>query len=93
MYKMRFVKTFESYNNEQEYINDIIDLLSNYNIRPVVLNQIINGYRDQIINYFNDGKQPKFFVDEIVKEFELDSGGFLSQRMGSKSWQDSIKYL
>ena len=90
---MRFVKTFESYNNEQEYINDIIDLLSNYNIRPLVLRQIIDGYSDQITNYFNDGKHPKFFVDEIVKEFELDSGGFLSHRLGTKSWQDSIKYL
>ena len=85
--------TNESYNDEQEYINDIIDLLSNYNIRPVVLTHIINQYEDQITNYFNDGKSPKFFVDEIVKEFELDSGGFMAQRMGSKSWQDSIKYL
>ena len=85
--------TNESYNDEQEYINDIIDMLSNYNIRPVVLTHIINQYEDQITNYFNDGKSPKFFVDEIVKDFELDSGGFLSHRLGSKSWQDSIKYL
>lgn len=90
---MRLIKTFESYSNLQDYINDIIDILSNYNIRPIILNQIINGYEDQIVNYFNDGKHPKFFVDEIVKEFELDTGGFLSQRVGSKSWQDSTKYL
>jgi hypothetical protein len=90
---MRHIKTYESYSNLQDYVNDVITLLSKYNIRPVVLNQIIDGYFDQITNYFNDGKHPKFFVDEIVKEFELDSGGFLSHRLGSKSWQDSIKYL
>ncbi len=83
----------ESYSNIDEYKNDIIDLISQYNIRHIVLNQLLEFYEDRINQFYNEGKHPKLFVDEIVKELELDSGGYLAQRMGSKSWQDSTKYL
>lgn len=83
----------ESYSDIDEYVNDIKSMLSKYNIRPLVLNQIIDGYQSKIEEYFNVGKYPGLFVDEIVKDFELDSGGYNSVRVGSKSWQDSVKYL
>lgn len=85
--------TNESYNDIQEYTNQILTSLKKYNIRPVVLNKLIEQYETEISQYYEEGKDPKFFVDEIVKELELDSGGFLAQRMGSKSWQDTTKYL
>jgi hypothetical protein len=84
----------EAYNNEQEYINDIIDQFKDYNIRPVVLNDILDFYNDEITDNYNNDKQPKEFVDMIVKDMELDSGGFMSQRMGSAGWNNKvIKYL
>ena len=85
--------TNESYNDVQEYQNDIKELLSNYNIRPVVLTHILDEYEQQIQEFYDEGKHPKLFVDEIVKDFELDSGGFLSQKVGSKGWNQVIKYL
>ena len=84
----------EAYNNEQEYINDIIDQFKDYNIRPLVLNDILDFYNDEITDNYNNDKQPKEFVDMIVKDMELDSGGFMSQRMGSAGWNNKvIKYL
>jgi len=84
----------EAYNNEQEYINDIIDQFKDYNIRPLVLNDILDFYNDEITDNYTNDKQPKDFVDMIVKDMELDSGGFMSQRMGSAGWNNKvIKYL
>jgi hypothetical protein len=88
-----FYPTNESYNDIDEYVNEIKTMLKAYNIRPVVLNQIIDGYSNVIEEYYQEGKYPKLFVDEIIKDFELDSGGFLSYKVGSKSYNQTIKYL
>ena len=86
--------TNEAYNNEQEYINDIIDQFKDYNIRPLVLNDILDFYNDEITDNYTNDKQPKEFVDMIVKDMELDSGGFMSQRVDSAGWNNKvIKYL
>lgn len=85
--------TNESYSDVNEYIEEIKTMLKAYNIRPVVLNQIIDGYSDVIEKYYQEGKYPKLFVDEIIKDFELDSGGFLSYKVGASSYNQTIKYL
>jgi hypothetical protein len=85
--------TNESYNDIQEYTNEITNHFKSYNIRPVVINHIIDQCRDQISQYYEEGKDPKFFVDEIVKDMELDSGGFMAQKMGSAGYNRVIKYL
>jgi hypothetical protein len=85
--------TNESYNDIQDYINNIVDRFKVYNIRPVVINHIIDQCEEQISQYYEEGKDPKFFVDEIVKDMELDSGGFMSQKMGSAGYSKVIKYL
>jgi hypothetical protein len=85
--------TNESYNDIQDYISNIIDRFKVYNIRPLVLNHIIEQCEEQISQYYEEGKDPKFFVDEIVKDMELDSGGFMAQKMGSAGYSKVIKYL
>jgi hypothetical protein len=85
--------TNESYNDIQDYINNIFDRFKVYNIRPVVINHIIDQCQEQISQYYEEGKDPKFFVDEIVKDMELDSGGFMAQKMGSAGYSKVIKYL
>jgi len=88
-----FYPVDEAYNNEQEFINDIVDKFKGYNIRPLVLNQILDFYNDQIIDDYNNGKQPTEFVDMIIKDMELGSGGYMSQVVGSKAWNNRvIKY-
>lgn len=93
--RRNFYPVDEAYNNEQEYINDIIDQFKVYNIRPVVLNHILDFYGDEITDNYNNDKQPKEFVDMIVKDMEINTGGgFMSQRMGSAGWNNKvIKYL
>lgn len=89
-----FYPVDEAYNNEQEYINDIIDKFKGYNIRPVVLNKILDFYNDRIVDDYNNGKHPSEFVDMIVKDMELGSGGYVSQKLGSQGWNNKvIKYL
>lgn len=85
--------TNESYNDVQEYTNQIMSLLKEYNIRPVVLNHLIDEYQEEISEYYEEGKDPKFFVDEIVKDMELDSGGFMAHKVGSAGYSKVIKYL
>ena len=86
-------KNLLSYQDIDEYQDEIRTMLKAYNIRPVVLNQIIDKYSEVIQTYYDEGKFPKLFVDEIIKDFELDSGGFLSYKVGSKSYNQTIKYL
>ena len=85
--------TNESYNDIQEYTRQITNHFKSYNIRPLVLNHIIDQCQDQISQYYEEGKDPKFFVDEIVKDMELDSGGFMAQKLGSAGYSKVIKYL
>jgi hypothetical protein len=85
--------TNESYNDVQEYTNQIMSFLKEFNIRPLVLNHILDQYQDQISEYYEEGKDPKSFVDEIVKDMELDSGGFMAHKVGSAGYSKVIKYL
>lgn len=77
---MKYLKTYESYWTEQEYTADISTGLANYNLRPLQINKIISEYEDEILDNRDTGKQPSFFVDKIVKELDLDKGGFTRQR-------------
>lgn len=83
----------ESYNNVQEYINDIISQFQTYNIRPVVLNKLLDFYSDEIKDGYENDKSPRDFVDSKVKEMELDNSKGFMQQMGSRGYNQTIKYL
>lgn len=83
----------EAYNNEQEYTNDIISQFQVYNIRPVVLNKLLDFYSDEIKDGYENDKPPKDFVDSKVKEMELDNSKGFMQQMGSRGYNQTIKYL
>ena len=90
---MKFIKTFESYNNESEFISSVVDVLKTYNISPVLINKVIDFYQDQIINYFYDGKTPNQFVEENLSELELNKDkDYLGIKFG-KRWSGELKYL
>lgn len=83
----------ESYNNQQEYINDIINQFKKYNIRPVVLNKLLDFYSDEIKDAYENDKPTKDFVDSKVEEMELDDfNGNIKNNMCSY-YSKSIKYL
>ena len=84
----------EAYLSEQEYINDILGEFQHYNIRPVELNRLMDFYSDEIKDGYENDISPKQFVDDKVKDFDLDSdSSFMSQLMGSPSYNRTIKYL
>ena len=84
-------KIKESY-TEQEYQNEVEDGLKKYNIRPLELNRIMDFYQDDILDNLDNGQPPITLTNKIVKDLELDSGGFMSQRIGMAPNQ-TIKYL
>lgn len=86
-------KKFEAYDPKQEYINDIISQFQIYNIRPVVLNKLLDFYSDEIKDGYENDKPPKDFVDSKVKEMELDNSKGFMQQMGSRGYNQTIKYL
>lgn len=88
----RIKKIKESYNDIDEYINDIISVLSDYNVRPVTLDSILNRYYGEIENNYNNGKFAKIYAEELVKELDLDSGGYPVVKLPSSS-NNVIKYL
>lgn len=77
---MKYLKTYESHWTEQEYFADITNGLSNCNISPNDLTRIISEYENEILDYRDSGKHPSLFVNKIIKELELDKGGFPKHR-------------
>jgi len=81
---MKFLRTYESW-SKQEYIEDVVSGLKKYNIRPLELNKIVDQYEDEILDFYDSGKNPNLFVDKITKDLELDKdGGFMQIRTGPK---------
>jgi hypothetical protein len=76
---VKYLKTYESYWTEQEYIADVMHGLTSYNIKPLDLTRVLTEYEDEILDYRDSGKHPNLFVDKIAKELDLDKGGFLRQ--------------
>ncbi len=79
---MKYLKTYESYWTEQEYISDVVSGLSKYNVSPVELKKLIGAYEKDILACRDAGKNPKEFTDKIVKDLELEQGGFGTPMMG-----------
>lgn len=74
---MKRIKTFEGFGySEDDYISEVTNLLKQFNLRPVQINQLMDFYQDMIEEYMNDGKVPKILVDELSKKLELSSGGY-----------------
>ena len=73
---MKYLKTYESYYSNQEYLNDIMSRLGKYNITPTDLIKLLDQYENEIIEYNDSGKNPKDFADKMIKDLELDQGGF-----------------
>lgn len=87
-------KVKESYDNIDDYIFNIKSKLKFYNIRPVQLNRLMDFYNNKISEYYEEGKDTSFFINDIKNELELDnSGGFMSQKLGASNYNQTIKYL
>lgn len=78
---MKWIKKFEGFGyTDDDYFNEVTQLLKQYNLRPIQINQYIDFYQDMIEEYKNDGKVPSLLVDELVKKLDLTTGGYPSIR-------------
>lgn len=100
MKHLKSYKIFEATWDDQEYIQDVISGLKKYNIPPIEMNRIINAREEDILSYRDSGKHPNVYVNELTKELELGTGGFLNQKMGCVSrygarpgTETQVKYL
>jgi hypothetical protein len=89
---MKNIKTYEAYNNE-EFVTGVITSLKQYNLTPMYINQIIISYADKIDKYYNDGKQPFQFVNDMKDELELSKGGYPSVGFPKGNTSQLNKYL
>lgn len=93
---MKYLKNwqlFESNWSKEEYIDEIRNALSEYNLSSVEVRELIN--RIDIESAVNSGEQPMVFIKKLVDELDLKSlgnSGFTSFRM-PKNWQPELKYL
>jgi hypothetical protein len=86
-------KLFESTWSKEEYIDEIRNALSEYNLSSVEVRELIN--RVDIDSAVESGEQPLMFIKRLVDELDLKSlgtNGFTSFRT-PKNWQPELKYL
>jgi hypothetical protein len=86
-------KVFESTWSKEEYIDEIRNALSKYNLSSVEVRELID--RIDIDGAIESGEQPLVFIKQLVDELDLKSlgtSGFTSFRM-PKNWQPELKYL
>lgn len=93
MKHIKSFKVFESTWSPEEFVYEIRNALSEYNLSSVEIREIIN--RIDIDDAINSGEQPTVFIKKLVDELNLKSlgnNGFTSFRM-PKNWQPELKYL
>jgi hypothetical protein len=76
----------------EEYNSYITSELGKYDLRPAQINQLLDFYSNEIEDSFNNGQFPKIFVDKIVGELELNTGGFPTIKIPNASIKQ-LKYL
>lgn len=90
---MRYLKTYESYYSEEEFFSAVTSGLGEYNLRPVQIKHIIDQYSDEISQFCADGKDPKAFLDRIVKDMDIENGGGFLGVYAPANGSPAIKYL
>ena len=92
---MKYIKSykiFESTYSIDEYILSISNELGKHNITPVAIRTLLDNYSDVIQTSMENEVTPYNFVQNIVKDMDLGSGGFISQ-MAPPNQPTEIKYL
>jgi hypothetical protein len=75
---VKYIKTYESYYSISEFVAEVTQRLGDYNISPVNINRIIDQKISDMEGCVETGVSPRQFVEELVNELELGSGGYMS---------------
>ena len=92
MKHIKSYKLFESVYSIEEYYDYITKSLGNYNITPVGIRDLLSNYEVLINDYYESGDNPKIVSDQIIKDLELESGGYMGIKF-PKLNHPQIKYL
>lgn len=89
---MLYLKTFESYNDVEEWIDEVFFHLQKYNLTPLQIRHLREFYRSEMENWFSEGKYSRELAEKIAKELELSTGGMSTFKSPPNLWQN-IYYL
>lgn len=88
---MKVIKTFEGFSYD-EYVTDVTNQLKQFDLSPRDIMQIITSYEDSIKDYYNSGKFPMQFINDIKTQMGLVSGNYPTPRYPTGK-NVTIKYL
>ena len=89
---MRYIKTYESYYSISEFVAEVTQRLGDYNITPININRIIDQKMSDMEGCIETGVSPRQFVEELINELELGSGGYPNIKTRNVQ-QRNITYL
>ena len=89
---MRYIKTYESYYSISEFVAEVTQRLGDYNISPFNINRIIDQKMSDMEGCIETGVSPRQFVEELINELELGSGGYPNIKTRNVQ-QRNITYL
>lgn len=72
MKHLKSYKIFESHYNKEEFIDFLTRELSKYNITPLQSRKLIENYESEIETKIANGETPHSFVNQIIKDLNLD---------------------
>lgn len=86
-------KLFESNYNFEEFVEVVCSELSKYEITPTQVKNIISNYEDDIRNSIDQGESPYNFVNQIIKDLDLESDKGHTSIIFNNPNKSVIKYL
>ena len=92
---MKYIKSyklFESSYSIEEFASEVTHRLGDYNISPININRIIDQKMSDMEECLETGVSPQQFVEELVNELELGTGGYPSIKTRNVQ-QRNITYL
>lgn len=93
MKHIKSFKLFESVWSAEEFVDEIRNGLSKYNLSSVEVRELLK--RIDIDSSIESGQHPNVLIGQLVDELDLKSrgtSGYTSWRT-PKNWQSQIKYL
>lgn len=88
---MKYIKKFESNYSTDEYLSAIINIISDYDITPTHLNNVLDKKSDEVLTSMNNGISPQEYAKNLLQELELTKGGKFNGFI--KTFRSQSKYL
>lgn len=85
---MIYLKTFESYRDVEEWIEEVFHFLAKYNLFPEQIRHLREFYWPLMEQWFSEGRYSRDFAEMVAKELELTTGGMSTFKGPPNMWQN-----